>query len=405
MSNARISHGAGFWVVACAFLLVMAYATVPTPLYPLYQQADGFPVSVITMIFAAFAVGVVLSLFLLGHVSDWMGRRRMLVIAILIAALSAVLFLLWHDVPGLLAARLVNGASVGILTATATAHLGELRAQARPDEHVIVAASVAGAANLGGLAFGPLVGGLFAEFLPAPLMLPHAVFLIVLLVAAIAVACVPETVTRPEEPRRYRPQRIAAPPRSRSAFVAAGFGAFAGFALFGLFTSLAPTILVSTFDEHDHLVAGLTACSVFAAAATGQVVLARLPLRMQLTIAAVCCALGLVAVAVGTLVPSLAVFIGGGIVAGVGVGLLFKSSVATAAGLAEPGRRGETLALIFLIAYCGLALPVLAIGVILTFASQTTVLLVFISVVLVATVSAATVMRRAVVDPAPRVAQ
>ncbi|KAA0960817.1 MFS transporter [Microbacterium sp. ANT_H45B] len=402
MSNARISHGAGFWVVASAFLLVMAYATVPTPLYPLYQQADGFPVSVITMIFAAFAVGVVLSLFLLGHVSDWMGRRRMLVIAILIAALSAVLFLLWHEVPGLLAARLVNGASVGILTATATAHLGELRAHARPGEQVIVAASVAGAANLGGLALGPLVGGLFAEFLPSPLVLPHAVFLVVLLAAAIAVACVPETVTPPDEPRRYRPQRIAAPPHSRTAFVAAGFGAFAGFALFGLFTSLAPTILVSTFDEHDHLVAGLTACSVFAAAAAGQVALARLPRRAQLTIAALCCALGLVAVAAGTLVPSLAVFLGGGIVAGVGVGLLFKSSVATASALAEPGRRGETLALIFLIAYCGLALPVLAIGVILTFAAQTPVLLVFISVVLVATVSAAVVMRRSAVETTPR---
>ena len=70
MTNSRLSHGAGFWVVASAFLLVMAYATVPTPLYPLYQEADGFPVSVITLIFAAFAVGVVLSLFLLGHVSD-----------------------------------------------------------------------------------------------------------------------------------------------------------------------------------------------------------------------------------------------------------------------------------------------------------------------------------------------
>ncbi|MDY0983021.1 MFS transporter [Microbacterium sp. CFBP9023] len=401
MSNSRISHGAGFWVVASAFLLVMAYATVPTPLYPLYQEVDGFPVSVITLIFAAFAVGVVLSLFLLGHVSDWMGRRRMLVIAILIAALSAVLFLTWHEVPGLLAARLVNGASVGILTATATAHLGELRAQARPSENAIVAASVAGAANLGGLALGPLIGGLFAEFLPAPLVLPHAVFLVVLVAAAIAVSGVPETVTPPGEPRRYRPQRIAAPPRSRAAFIAAGFGAFAGFALFGLFTSLAPTILISTFGEHDHLLAGITACSVFAAAATGQVALARVPLRIQLTVAAVCCACGLVAVAAGTLVPSLAVFLIGGVVAGVGVGLLFKSSVATAAGLAEPGRRGETLALVFLIAYCGLALPVLAIGVILAFASQTTVLLVFISIVSVATVSAAVVMRRALVGQEP----
>ncbi|MFJ2369876.1 MFS transporter [Microbacterium sp. NPDC087665] len=381
--------------MAIAFLMVMAYATIPTPLYPLYQELDGFPVSIITLIFAAFAVGVVLSLFLLGHVSDWMGRRRMLTIAILVAALSAVLFLLWTDVPGLLVARLVNGVSVGILTATATAHLGELRAHARPTESVVVAASVAGAANLGGLALGPLIGGLFAEFLPAPLVLPHAVFLVVLLGAAVAVTCVPETVSPPATPRPYRPQRIAAPPRARTAFIAAGFGAFAGFALFGLFTSLAPTILIGTFGERDHLVAGVTAFSVFAAAATGQVALARVALRSQLVVAAVCCAAGLAAVAAGAFAPSLAVFLVGGVVSGVGVGVLFKSAVATAATLAEPGRRGETLALIFLIAYCGLALPVLAIGALLTVVSQTTVLLVFTAIVLVATVSAALVMRRA----------
>lgn len=391
----QISHSAGFWVVAAAFLLVMAYATVPTPLYPLYQELDGFPVAVITLIFAAFAVGVVLSLFLLGHVSDWMGRRRMLTVAILVAALSAVMFLLWTEVPGLLVARLVNGASVGILTATATAHLGELRAHARPTESIVIAASVAGAANLGGLALGPLIGGLFAEFLPDPLVLPHAVFLGVLIAAAIAVTCVPETVSAPEEPRRYRPQRIAAPPRSKTAFIAAGFGAFAGFALFGLFTSLAPTILIGTFDEHDHLLAGVTAFSVFAAAATGQVALARVPLRIQLDVAAACCAVGLAAVAAGASLPSLPVVLIGGVVSGVGVGVLFKSAIATASGLAEPGRRGETLALVFLVAYCGLALPVLAIGVILTFASQTTVLLAFASIVLVATVAAALVMRRA----------
>jgi len=394
-----VSHRTGFWIVAVAFLLVMAYSTVPTPLYPLYQARDGFPVAIVTVIFAAYAVGVVVSLFLAGHISDWLGRRRILLVAVGVSALSAVLFLVWNDVAGLIVARLVNGASVGMLTATATAHLGELRARARPDERTIVAASVAGAANLGGLALGPLIGGLFAEFLPLPLLLPHAVFLVVLIVAAIVLTRVPETVERPEIARRYRPQRIAVPPASRSAFIAAGFGAFAGFALFGLFTSLAPTFLTGTFHQTDHLVAGAVAFSVFAAAAAGQVVLAGLRLRTQLTIAGICCGVGLAAIGVGALVPQLAVFVLGGIVAGVGVGVLFKSSIATAASLAEPHRRGETLALIFLVAYCGLAIPVLAVGVVLTFASQTAVLLVFSALVLVATVAAAAVMRRRETTP------
>ena len=394
-SPPRISHGAGFWIVATAFLLVMAYSTVPTPLYPLYQQRDGFPVWMITVIFAAYAVGVVFSLFFVGHISDWAGRRRMLLIAVLISALSAVLFLLWSTPEGLIVARVVNGVSIGVLTATATAHLGELRATARPDENAIIATSVAGAANLGGLALGPLIGGLFAEFLPAPLILPHVVFLIALLVAAIVVTAVPETVAAPSSPVHYRPQRLAIPSApARSAFIAAGCGAFAAFALLGLFTSLAPSILIGTFNEGDHLLAGATTFAVFGAAAAGQVLLARVKLARQLIIATVSCAVGLAAVAAGALVPSLAVFILGGIVAGLGVGVLFKSSIATASGLSAPNRRGETLALIFLIAYCGLALPVLAVGVALVFVPEDLVLVTFVGLVLVSTVAAGIAMTR-----------
>ncbi|KQQ52931.1 MFS transporter [Plantibacter sp. Leaf314] len=393
-TRSRVSHGAGFWIVATTFLLVMAYSTVPTPLYALYQAKDGFPVSTITVIFAAYAVGVVFSLFFVGHISDWVGRRRMLLIAILISALSAVLFLLWNSVEGLIVARVVNGVSIGVLTATATAHLGELRAVAKPDENAVVAASVAGASNLGGLALGPLIGGLFAEFLPDPLVLPHAVFLVALIVAGIVIAAAPETVAQSEPKRRYRPQRLAVPASSRGAFVAAGFGAFAGFALLGLFTSLAPTILIGTFDEPDHLLAGATTFSVFGAAAVGQVLLARLPLQRQLLIATVSCGVGLAAVAAGALLPQLGVFIVGGIIAGLGVGVLFKSAIATAASLADPARRGETLSLVFLIAYCGLALPVLAIGFALTFAPEIEVLLIFVSLVLVTTVLAGVAMTR-----------
>ena len=56
-----VNHGVGFVVVALAFTTAMAFATIPTPLYVLYQQRDGFPTLMITVIFAAFAVGVVAS--------------------------------------------------------------------------------------------------------------------------------------------------------------------------------------------------------------------------------------------------------------------------------------------------------------------------------------------------------
>lgn len=391
----RMRAETGFWVVSTAFLVFMSYSTVPTPLYPLYEQADRFPVSVITVIFAAYAFGVMVALYLAGHVSDRTGRRRVLVVATLVSALSAVMFLLWqHDVVGLIAARLVNGASIGMFTATATAYLGELRAAARPGEPPVFAASIASAANLGGLALGPLIGGVFAEALPSPLVLPHVVYLVLLLAIALALVFVPETVVRPTSRVAYRPQRLSVPQGTGSTFWPAAFGAFAGFAVFGLLSSLTPTFLVETFDERDHLVAGAVTFAVFGASAFGQLALGRLALGPQLGLAAIACATGLAGVAVGAVTSSLALFVVGGVVAGLGVGVLFKSAVATAAAVADPQRRGETLALLFLIAYAGVAGPVLIVGAVLVIAPLVPVLLAFTALVLAATVWAALTMRR-----------
>lgn len=393
-TRSTMSDGHGFWVVAVAFTLVTAYATVPTPLYPLYQAADDFPVPVVTLIFAAFAVGVVVSLFLIGHISDWAGRRRMTVIALLTSAGACVVFMLWSSVPGLITARFVDGVAVGTLSAAATAHLAELRALRWPAESTVVAASVAGAANIGGLALGPLIGGLFAEFLPDPLELPHAVFLVLFLAAAAIVRFVPETVATAAPHPAYRPQRLALPPASRAAFAAAGVGAAASFALFALFTSLAPTFLRETFHVTDHLVHGATVFAVFAAAATAQLVLVRVAQRTQIVIAIASLVIGLTLISAGAVLPALALFIVGGIVAGAGAGILFRSAIAAAGALAAPGRRGETLALLFLIAYAGLVAPVLVVGWSLTFAGETTVLVVFAAVVLVAALGAGIAMLR-----------
>src|SRR3954470_6481634 len=89
-----VGHGAAFWVAAATFLVVMAFNTVPTPLWSLYQQRDGFSTFAITLAFAAYAVGVIVSLFLAGHLGDTMGRRRILLPAIGLQIVSALLFLL-----------------------------------------------------------------------------------------------------------------------------------------------------------------------------------------------------------------------------------------------------------------------------------------------------------------------
>jgi MFS family permease len=379
----RFAHAPGFWVIAAAFLTTMAFSTIPTPLYAIYQQRDGFPTYVITVIFASYAVGVMASLYLAGHVSDWLGRRRVALLAVLAEALSAAIFLIWSSVPGLLVARFICGVGVGVLTATATAHLSELRQVARPGEDPSRSALISSMVNLGGLAFGPLIGGLLAQYVSAPLQRPYEIFLVLLLISAVGIALVPETVERLEERPAYRPQRVALPSSARPLFFASAIGAFAAFAIFGLFTSLAPTFLAGVLHHTSRLLAGVVTFAVFIAGAVSQAVFVRLSRPHQLRLGLVAMSVGLVGVAAGGLIPSLWLFIIGGVVAGAGVGLVFRGAVATAASLADPSSRGEVLAALFLIAYAGLAIPVLAIGLGIALLPAQVALVLFSAIILI----------------------
>lgn len=393
----RFAHAPGFWVIAAAFLTTMAFSTIPTPLYAIYQQRDGFPTFMITVIFASYAVGVMASLYLAGHVSDWLGRRRVALLAVLAEALSAAIFLIWPAVPGLLLARFICGVGVGVLTATATAHLSELRQIARPGEDPSRSALISSMVNLGGLAFGPLVGGLLAQYVDAPLQRPYEIFLALLLLSALGIALVPETVERLEERPAYRPQRVALPSSARPLFFASAIGAFAAFAIFGLFTSLAPTFLAGVLHHTSRLLAGVVTFAVFAAGAGSQAVFVRMARPRQLRLGLVAMTVGLVGVAVGGLIPNLWLFVIGGVVAGAGVGLVFRGAVATAASLADPTSRGEVLAALFLIAYAGLAIPVLLIGLGIALLPAQVALLIF-SVLILILVNAAVLRMLATQD-------
>ncbi|MBK4347586.1 MFS transporter [Lacisediminihabitans changchengi] len=390
----RRAHGAGFWIIAAVFLTVMAFSTIPTPLYSLYQARDGFATFLLTVIFAVYAVGVIASLYLAGHISDWLGRRRIILIAVLIELVAAVLFLVWPSVPGLLVARFISGVGVGALTATATAHLSELRAVSRPEEGGRFSSTVSTFVNNGGLALGPLIAGFIAQWIAGPLQVPYVLFIVLLALAALALSLVPETVEKQEERRAYAPQRMSLPRESRGAFWSAAIAALSAFAIFGLFTSLAPSFLAGTLHETSHFVAGLATFSVFGAAAVAQLLTSRMSLVSQVRLAATFMAVGLAALSAGALLANLPLFIVAGIVAGAGVGVQFRSSVAVAASLALPPRRGEVMAALFLVAYIGLTVPVLLVGLALAFLPSAAVLVGFSVVVIVLAVGSSLAMAR-----------
>ena len=280
-------------------------------------------------------------------------------------------------------ARFLNGLGIGLLTATATAHLVELRAVSHPHKNSSIPSLVATVVNMGGLALGPLVSGALAQFVALPLVVPYAVFLVLLVASFLLVALVPETVTRPETVPAYRPQKLAVVPTHRGTFFSAAAGAFGAFAILGMFTSLAPVFLAKDLHENSKFVAGLVTFAVFGAGTLAQVALSGLKPRTQLVLGLVSITAGLAAVTAGVFLISAPAFLAGGVLAGVGIGLVFRTAIQMAAQVAPPAIRGGVMASIFLIAYAGLTVPVLGLGVALQFVSGQLALSVFASVILV----------------------
>jgi MFS transporter len=394
VSRGSARHGLGFWLIATVFLTALAFSTVPAPLYPLYQRQDGFSAFTVTIVFAVYAVGVITALVLAGHISDWTGRKRIVLPALGAEMAAAVLFLTWTALPGLIVARFLTGVGVGLITATATAYLLELHTAHRPHAGRTRFEVVSSAANLGGLGVGTLVSGALAQFVAAPLRTPYLVFLILLALGVVAVASVPETVIAPAARPRYRPQRPRVGAGDRIAYLVAAGGTFATFAVFGLFTSLAPGFVAGALHHPSRLLAGTVAFLVFGAGVASQAVTGKLDPRRRFGLGLVAQAAGVLVLAAGMQLPSLGLFLAGGMMAGAGSGLLFKTAVGRVAAAAEPAVRGEALAGLFLIGYLGLIGPVLGIGVATQFVTVTTAMLWFTALLLLLLAGIGVLQRR-----------
>ncbi len=376
--STRRAHAVTFWLAALAFLLNMACSAVPTPLYVLFQQRDHFSDLMITVVYAVYAVGVIASLFLWGHLSDWHGRRRLFIPALLANVVSAVIFIAAPSLAGLMVARVISGVAVGLSIATATSYLAELHGKARPEASDRRAQVVATSANLGGIGLGPLAAGLLAQFAPWPMRLSFIVFGAALLVLAGAIAVSPETVRRPDPMPAYRVQRISVPAHPRGLFRAATGAAMASFAVLGVFNSLVPSFLLGSLHESSHAVAGAVAFAAFAASAVAQIVTPRTPTSKLLGWGVPIVTLGLALLTGGMWSADFTMFVVGGILTGGGVGLVFKGSVSAIYRIAPPESRAETLAGFFLGAYIGLSIPVVGLGVATTYWSERSVMLVFV---------------------------
>ncbi|MFF3914486.1 MFS transporter [Streptomyces sp. NPDC001852] len=355
-------------VVTYLLFAVMLGGTAPTPLYPLYAQRLSLSPTMMSVVFAVYAIGIVVCLVLLGGMSDRVGRRRTLAAALGVSAASSLVFILSPSLPGLLAGRSLSGVSVGLVTGAGTAYLGELHSS-RPR-----AALIASVTNMLALGAGPLMSGLLAQYAPAPTAAPYAVLLALLLPGA-ALAALPETVTATTG--RALPGRLRIPARLRRTFMAAAVAVFTGFAVLGLLAALTGDFLATGLHNTSRLMTGTVVFGGFAAAGAAQLLAIRLTPRTGAVTGLAAVPAGLTVLVTALPAHSLALFLASSVLSGAGTGLVFRSGLALTLAGTPAEQAGEVSSCYFLAAYLGLTLPVMGTAVLITHGTLLTAALTF----------------------------
>lgn len=346
----RLGPTASIGVLASILMTLLAASSAPTPLYAIYQQHWGFSPITVTVVFGIYAVAVLLSLLVFGKISDHVGRRPVLLVALLGQALAMVVFAEAGGVNSLLAARILQGISTG--AAVGALGAGMLDIDARRGGFLNSLTPTLGTAA------GAMVSALLVQYLPAPTRLVYLVLLGVFVLQALAMG---ETVSRARGALASMVPEFKLPRTARPAVGIAAPVMFAVWALTGLYAALGPAI-IRTLVHSDSVVWGGLPLFVLATAAGLAVLLLRGTATRKVMF------IGVGSLTVGVLITlaslasnggSLAVttFFVAAAISGFGFGAGFQGGIRLVVPLVEPHERAGVLSLLYVICYVGLGVP------------------------------------------------
>jgi predicted MFS family arabinose efflux permease len=353
-------------VLATGAIIAVAFmgSVIVTPLYSVYQVKFGFSEITLTLIYAVYVVGNVAALLLFGQISDQVGRKRVTLPALAVAAASAVMFLLANGTAWLYAGRLLIGLAVGVLSGTGTAWLAEHFGPSRRPLATVTAAT----ANLIGIALGPLVGGLLAQYGPARLVLPFVVYLALIALVAAAIVRTPEP--GPLRARRWREirvqPRIGVPRERLHAFAAPAVTGFVTFALGGLYFALVPGIVLRDLHEKNLAIGGLVVFELGAIAAICIVLGRRIPPSTAMISGLVSLLPAVSLVVLAQAVRSMPLLLIATAFAGVTMATGYRGSLEVVNQIAPDDRRAEVVSTYLIACFVGNSLPVIGLGVLST---------------------------------------
>jgi predicted MFS family arabinose efflux permease len=355
----HLSPRLAFYLQASLIVSFLAGSSAPTPLYSTYQVAWGFSPITTTLVFGVYAFAVLAALLTAGSLSDYIGRRPVLLVASALQVVVMWIFAHSAGVSGLLAGRVVQGLSTGAAVGAIGAGLLDL------DRVKGTLANAVGPVT--GTAVGGIASGLIVEYLPAPTQLIYFVLLGVFVLQTLGVALMPETSARKEGALAALRPQFRVPRAARRPLLLATPALIAAWALAGFYGSLGPALVRGLAGSTSVVLGGIT---VFVLAGSGAVAVWLLRRRGEeslLTIgtASLAAGVGITLVAIGQ--SSLAAFFVGTALSGAGFGAGFQGAIRSVLPLAAPDERAGVLSVLYVVSYLSMGLPAILGGLLVVY--------------------------------------
>jgi MFS family permease len=360
-SHARhpLSRQAAYFLAAATIGLALFASGTPSPLYGTYSQLWGFDAVVLTLVYATYAFGVLATLLLAGRLSDEVGRRPVLIIAMATLAIVTVPFMLADSVVWLFVARGIQGLATGLALSAASAALLDLH----PDRDPVSVSLANGVASTIGMGSGVMISAAIVEFLPAPRVLPYVLLAILFLGFLVAAWRLKEPVeVAPDARFRLTPQRPFVPPVARRPFVLAALAVLSSWSIGGLFLSLGPELAAIVYKSDSHLVSGLGIFLLATSGAVSQLVFGRLAPWRGAVVGSLALAAGMGLIVAAAATGSAVLFTVGAIVTGAGFGVAFLGGLRALSSVIPPEHRAATMSAFYLVAYGSLSVPAVIAG-------------------------------------------
>jgi MFS family permease len=335
-------------------LLLAASSSAATPLYRLYQQSMQLTPFWITVVFAVYVASLLVALLTVGGLSDYVGRRPVILAALLLNAAAMILFAEARDVGQLILARAVQGLSVGVGTTALGAAILDTDRTRGPLLNSVTAFL--------GLTAGALGAAALITFAPDPL---HLVYEVLLGLTAVMIALLwimPESMSRKAGALASLRPQVSVPRQSRAILIRLTPANVASWALGGFYLSLMPTVVATAMGVASPWVGGVVVSALMLTGAVAVAALRHSPARLLILAGTSTLSLGVAISMAGIQQQQVVILLAGTVIAGAGFGSTFSGTLRALLPTAEPHQRAGLLSAFYIQSYLAFSLPAVAAG-------------------------------------------